>query len=108
MSTKKQIREVFRDSVFRRDNNKCVFCNNTSGLAAHHITNRSDIVNGGYVLENGITVCAQHHLACELYHVTDGKEFHEGYHPDDLYRAIKSSKQQAIEASKKLCHRPSF
>lgn len=103
---KTKIREAFKAAVFQRDGNKCVFCKNTSLLDAHHITDRSDIVNGGYVLENGITVCAEHHLACELFHVTDGKEFHKGYHPDDLYRAINSSKEQAIEASKKLWKQP--
>lgn len=99
---KKKIREAFRDAVFERDDHKCFFCNETSYLDAHHITDRSKMPNGGYVRENGITLCAKHHLAAEIFHVTDGKEWREGYHPDELYKLIGSSYDKAVEASKKL------
>lgn len=99
---KKQIRSIFRDGVFNRDGFKCKFCNRTDKLDAHHITDRSKLPNGGYVLENGITLCPEHHLAAELFHVTDGKSHHDGFHPDDLYAVINSSYELALEKSKKL------
>lgn len=63
-SRKKAIRREFRDSVFERDGYKCVICgkqaskeNAESLLDAHHITPREEMPNGGYVKENGATLC---------------------------------------------------
>ena len=61
MKSKKLIRQKFRDEVFGRDGYKCVFCGKTNNLDAHHITNRNEMPNGGYVKENGITLCPVHH-----------------------------------------------
>lgn len=58
-------RDKFRDSVFERDGHKCLFCDETSGLDAHHILERRLWPDGGYYLDNGATVCGEHHLACE-------------------------------------------
>lgn len=99
---KKQLRASFREAVFSRDNYKCKFCDCTEKLDAHHIMDRSKMPNGGYVKENGITVCPRHHLTCELYHITDGKEFHEGFHPADLYKLIGSYYELAVVLSKRL------
>lgn len=52
---KKLTRKLFRDSVFKRDGHKCVFCIVTQDLDAHHIMDRHYFTNGGYVLQNGIT-----------------------------------------------------
>jgi 5-methylcytosine-specific restriction endonuclease McrA len=96
---KKLIRQNFRDAVFKRDGHKCVFCGATENLDAHHITDRSLMPNGGYVLENGITVCDKHHLLCEGYH---GGKPQEGYLPSDLYKKIGSSYSRAVIESEKL------
>ena len=57
---KKKIRENFRNSVFERDNHTCQVCDcklNAKDLDAHHIVNRDEFEDGGYFLENGITLC---------------------------------------------------
>ncbi len=102
MKQKKLIRLNFRQAVFKRDNFKCCFCNETEMLDAHHITDRSDMPNGGYVKENGITVCGSCHLECEQYHISGGSEWVDGKHPEDLYRMISSSKEEAFAVSKQL------
>jgi len=64
-------RDEFREGVFARDNYKCVFCKRTAAetpekkLDAHHILERRLWPDGGYYLENGATVCEDHHLKCE-------------------------------------------
>ena len=104
---KKDIRKNFREEVFTRDKNTCKVCGNKYDdilpLDAHHITDRNEIISGGYVKENGITVCKEGcHFKVECFHITEGEEWNEGLHPDDLYRMIGSSKELAIEKSKKL------
>lgn len=96
---KKLIRQRFRESVFERDGNKCVFCEKDA-VDAHHITDRNKMPNGGYVKENGISLCHEHHRIAEKYHETGGKDWIEGFHPDDLYRKIGSSKEIALQSSK--------
>ena len=98
MKAKKQIREQFRTEVFTRDNFTCCFCA-LEAVDAHHITDRTEIINGGYVKENGISLCAEHHKIAEKYHESCGKTWYEGFHPDDLYRKINSSKELAIRKS---------
>lgn len=107
---KKEIRESFRNSVFERDGYKCVGCGSVFGqknakklLDAHHIMNRKEMPNGGYVKENGISLCKNgcHELA-ELYHSSFGCEWAVGFHPDDLFVKIGSSAEVAIEKSKEL------
>ena len=71
-------------------------------LDAHHITDRNLMPNGGYVKENGISLCPPCHIYAENYHIHDGKMWSEGYHPNDLYAKIGSSYEKAVEASKKL------
>lgn len=100
MSGKKRIRRKFREAVFKRDGNTCVFCDVKENLDAHHITDRSDMVNGGYVPENGITLCHQHHMDAEEFHISGGSRWKQNMHPDDLYKMIGSSKELAVEKSK--------
>ena len=64
MEAKLLTRDNFRDSVFERDNHKCVFCNEKA-VDAHHILERRLWKDGGYYLDNGASVCEEHHLACE-------------------------------------------
>jgi 5-methylcytosine-specific restriction endonuclease McrA len=103
--TKKQIRAKFRSEVFSRDKHTCKGCLKKfleENLDAHHITDRNEISNGGYVKENGITLCEECHLKAEKYHISGGKEFIDEFHPNDLYKKIRSSLELAIKMSKLL------
>lgn len=97
---KKSIRKKFKTDVFKRDKYKCLICGSTEYLTVHHITDRNEMPNGGYVVENGITVCPDCHFDVELFHITEGIEYTPNLHPNDLYRMINSSKELALEKSK--------
>lgn len=104
---KKLIRKNFRDSCFKRDNYSCAKCKFKSSpnkaeqeLDAHHVTDRNLMPNGGYVKENGISLCAPCHEKAEVFHST-GTPI-PGYSVEELYQCIGSSYEKAIEASKKL------
>lgn len=104
---KKLIRKNFRDACYKRDGFRCAMCNMKSSkdnaekeLDAHHITDRNLMPNGGYVKENGISLCAECHIKAEVFHSTGVA--HEGYAPEDLYKAIKSSYEKAVAASERL------
>jgi len=99
---KKLVRQNFRDSVFKRDRNKCVFCGQTENLEVHHITDRNLMPFGGYVKENGISLCPDHLEKAEAYHYSNGKEYAEGFHPKELYIKIGSRFENAQQASKRL------
>jgi 5-methylcytosine-specific restriction endonuclease McrA len=96
---KKQVRSDFRDAVFKRDGCCCVLCGGLA-LDAHHITDRNEMPNGGYVPENGISLCASCHPRAESLHATGSAE--PGYAPEDLYAAIGSSYELAYQASLSL------
>ncbi len=103
MSTKqdhKRWRKQFNTDCLERDGNKCVFCDETQELDVHHITDRHDIPNGGYVKKNGITVCGEHHLCCEEFHMNG--ECKPEFHPDELYIKIGSSFNGAYIDSENL------
>lgn len=57
-------REQFRDAVFGRDKFKCVVCGGP-GIDAHHILDRKLFPDGGYYLDNGVTLCGKCHLLAE-------------------------------------------
>jgi HNH endonuclease len=63
-------------------------------MDAHHITNRNEMPNGGYVLENGITLCPQCHIIAELCMKIDMIPYPDHW-PSVLYRLINSSKEKA-------------
>lgn len=86
---KKKARALFSKVVFERDGYKCVFCSITEELDAHHITDRNDMPNGGYVAENGITLCPDHHRRAESGYPT----------ADELYSKIGTDYNQAFVAS---------
>ena len=106
--SKKDIRINFRKVCLDRDKDTCKMC----GLKAsnreealnifdvHHICDRSLMIAGGYVLQNGITLCHSCHIKAEQFHST-GKSF-TGYSPEELYIKINSSLDKAIDASEKL------
>jgi hypothetical protein len=96
----KQWRKEFNQVCLERDKNKCVFCDETNKLDVHHITDRHEMPNGGYVLSNGITVCELHHWECEEFHMVGTSK--PEYHPDALYIKIGSSYDKAYEDSLKL------
>lgn len=56
--------------------------------------------NGGYVKENGISLCPECHIKAELFHSTGSAP--EGFMPNDLYRLIGSDHASAVRASEKL------
>lgn len=57
-------RDEFRESVFARDNFICVICGDHA-VDAHHIIERRLFPDGGYIVDNGASLCETHHLAAE-------------------------------------------
>jgi hypothetical protein len=105
MSTKqlhKKWRKEFNEVCLKRDKNKCVFCNERNNLDVHHIVDRHEMPNGGYVLSNGITLCSFHHLKCESYHMNNVHLMESEYHPNELFKIIGSSYKEALNDSEKL------
>ena len=98
---KKEIRRKFRESVFKRDGYKCVTCGfrpeDVNKLDAHHITDRNEMPNGGYVIENGISLCEPCHTKAESEH--QGVAPPEGFSREELYTKIQSSYDLALERS---------
>lgn len=95
---KKTIRANFRTAVFSRDGHRCRVCGkNDQKLDAHHITDRHDMPNGGYVKENGVSLCEECHLKAELAKPNDQR-----YGAEALYCLIGSNYQNAVEVSEKL------
>ena len=64
MENKLLSRQDFKNAVFARDHHTCVFCQKPAA-DAHHIFDRKLFPDGGYYLNNGASVCEEHHLACE-------------------------------------------
>lgn len=58
-------RDAFREGVLQRDHYRCVVCA-APAADAHHIIERRLFADGGYYLDNGASVCAEHHLQCEM------------------------------------------
>lgn len=112
-NSKKQIRAAFRDSVYKRDKYTCRACGRKfsidtaeENLDAHHVTPRELMTGGGYVRENGISLCKfgvdgnpSCHEKAEAYLHGD---LIEGFAPEELYRKIGSSYELAVKASEKL------
>lgn len=126
MNSKKETRKNFKNDVYKRDRFTCRHCGLKYTpeeaelyLDAHHITDRNEMPNGGYVKENGISLCKYEqptpgqelrkdseenscHMKAEKFHISEGKEWVPGMHPDELYKLICSSKEEAVKASEKL------
>lgn len=118
MSNKKEIRRKFREDTFHRDGYCCKRCGFGPVIESpelvfdsHHILDRNSKDfngTGGYVKENGITLCKYDesgleenscHMKAEKFHISGGAEWEEGMHPDDLYKLIGSSRGLAIKKS---------
>ena len=107
---KKAIRQAFRDACFQRDGYRCVTCGFQSTkeraedeLDAHHITNRNEMPHGGYVAENGISLCKRVggcHEEAEA--CLQGELQDERFTSSALYALIGSSPEQAVDASRRL------
>jgi len=101
----KRWRKEFNEACFERDNHKCVFCNETEDIAAHHITDRHDMPNGGYVMSNGITLCPEHHKVCEANmgrEVSWKTEYGDFFTQTELYIKINSTFATAYNDSLNL------
>jgi len=57
-------RDAFREAVFTRDEQLCVMCKSVA-VDAHHIMERRLWSDGGYYVENGASLCSNHHLMAE-------------------------------------------
>lgn len=115
MGSKADVRAAFRRAVFGRDRYRCVVCGrqwseadadpSLGRINAHHITDRREFPNGGYVPENGVTVCdgeGSCHWRCEAFHRTEGEAPEEGLSPSDLYAKIGSTYVAALNADARL------
>lgn len=54
----------FREAVFARDHGLCVVCGELA-VDAHHLMERRLWEDGGYHLDNGVSLCARHHMEAE-------------------------------------------
>ena len=109
MLNKKEVRKKFREVCLNRDKDTCRMCGHKAVsreealkiFDVHHVTDRSLMPSGGYVLENGITLCKDScHKKAEVFHSTGVA--HPGFAPDDLYKKINSNYEKAVEASQRL------
>lgn len=64
--TKNITRKEFREQCFNRDNHTCVvpWCDEDAE-DAHHIIERAEWEDGGYIPQNGASVCEKHHRHAE-------------------------------------------
>ena len=61
-------RSKFREAVFERDDSKCVVCGGDA-VDGHHIIERRLWDDEGYYLDNGASLCREHHLLAETNHI---------------------------------------
>lgn len=66
----KENRRKFRESCLERDNNQCLvpWCDNSAD-DVHHIIEREEWSEGGYIQKNGASVCNHHHQYAEENHI---------------------------------------
>lgn len=101
----RRLRKLFNSSVRKRDKYCCKLCGCSDKLKkveVHHITDRHEMPNDGYAMENGITLCNDCHLDAEQFHWSHGTQWMAGKHPNDLYNLIGSSYDVAYKASEQL------
>jgi len=111
---KKDVRNNFRNAVFKRDKFCCRACGKKytqedaiEYLDAHHIKNRNLFPVGGYVLENGISLCKNGSPSChekaEAW-LSENSKISKitGFEPETLYDKISSSFELAYKKSEEL------
>lgn len=64
-------RTEWKQKIFERDNHQCVNCGNKNiQLDAHHIIERKLFDDGGYYIDNGVSLCAEsidnNSLSCHM------------------------------------------
>lgn len=109
-----QLRNDFNDKCLERDNHECVICGKQA-FVVHHITDRKDIPNDGYVIFNGASLCTQCHVKAELFFARDLPNFRNQCFelkfspeeilkitPEYIYELIGSSEEKAFEESRKI------
>lgn len=64
MKTGLLTRDEFRTQVLERDSNTCVLCDK-SAVDVHHIIDRKCFTDGGYYINNGVSLCSNHHIDAE-------------------------------------------
>lgn len=108
MKDKHKIRDNFRNEVFKRDGYKCRVCGRSDvKLDAHHIMNRRFMPSGGYIKENGVTLCDTEN-GCHFKAEDETRKSQTvGYVPSEfspfnLYKLINSSYEIAYKKSKEL------
>lgn len=62
-------RTEFKSLVFKRDQSRCVVCG-AEGKDAHHLIPRKRFTDGGYYLDNGVTLCYDCHYDAETGKIT--------------------------------------
>jgi len=88
-------RDVFRESVFKRDGYKCVCCD-LPAIDAHHIIERRLFTDGGYYLNNGVSLCEKHHIEAEQT-IIQPRFFYDKL---DLKRVLPSDLYEEFEYTK--------
>lgn len=103
---KHKVRASFRNAVFERDGYRCRVCkapaSDETKLDAHHITDRHLMPNGGYIQENGISLCEKCHEKAEEWHRSGHTRWADGFHPNELYNMINSSLDRATRVDQGL------
>ena len=103
MSAKKKLaRQKFRDEVLKRDRNRCVVCKTEDNIEAHHITDRELMPGGGYVKENGVTLCHEHVEMAEAHRTKSEDGAVAELAPVKLYNKVGSNYDKALKASERL------
>ena len=64
MNNKKATRIQFKNAVFTRDAFKCVLCPEEA-IDAHHVIDRDLWPDGGYYVDNGVSLCSVCHINAE-------------------------------------------
>jgi len=62
-------RDSFREGVFKRDKHLCVVCKSPA-VDAHHLLDRKLFSDGGYYLDNGVSLCSACHIEAENGNIT--------------------------------------
>lgn len=53
---------LWQGKVFKRDSYKCIICGSNKNINAHHLNSFSRYPDLRYIIDNGVTLCEEHHL----------------------------------------------